>query len=156
MSDATDQPPKPSEISPPDGAKFDTMDPKERTHRRDSLEKHLQHRPEQQDLKNRHILLDSSAAPSLQQAQHDLERQQASDNLKKGLASRPEKENLIERNILPENSGNVAPSLQASQRDLQRHMRKDSLEKHLQNRPKPDELVREGILEKDEAPVITE
>ncbi len=31
--------------------------------RRDSLEKHLQHRPEMQDLKNRHILLDTNAAP---------------------------------------------------------------------------------------------
>lgn len=31
--------------------------------RRNSLEKHLQHRPEAQDLKNRHILLDSTAAP---------------------------------------------------------------------------------------------
>jgi len=31
--------------------------------RRDSLEKHLQHRPEVQDLKNRNILLDTNAAP---------------------------------------------------------------------------------------------
>jgi len=31
--------------------------------RRDSLEKHLQMRPEAQDLKNRHILLDTTAAP---------------------------------------------------------------------------------------------
>lgn len=31
--------------------------------RRNSLEKHLQHRPEAQDLKNRHILLDTNAAP---------------------------------------------------------------------------------------------
>lgn len=31
--------------------------------RRNSLEKHLQHRPDQQDLKNRHILLDTTAAP---------------------------------------------------------------------------------------------
>lgn len=31
--------------------------------RRNSLEKHLQHRPEPQDLKNRHILLDTAAAP---------------------------------------------------------------------------------------------
>lgn len=31
--------------------------------RRNSLEKHLQHRPEAQDLKNRHILLDTSTAP---------------------------------------------------------------------------------------------
>jgi hypothetical protein len=31
--------------------------------RRNSLEKHLQHRPDAQDLKNRHILLDTTAAP---------------------------------------------------------------------------------------------
>ena len=31
--------------------------------RRDSLEKHLQHRPEAQDLKNRNILLDTKTAP---------------------------------------------------------------------------------------------
>ena len=31
--------------------------------RQNSLEKHLQTRPEAQDLKNRHILLDTSAAP---------------------------------------------------------------------------------------------
>lgn len=31
--------------------------------RRNSLEKHLQHRPEVQDLKNRHILLDTTTAP---------------------------------------------------------------------------------------------
>ena len=33
--------------------------------RRDSLEKHLQTRPDEQDLKNRHILLDTTAAPSV-------------------------------------------------------------------------------------------
>lgn len=31
--------------------------------RRNSLEKHLQHRPDVQDLKDRHILLDTTAAP---------------------------------------------------------------------------------------------
>lgn len=31
--------------------------------RRNSLEKHLQTRPEVQDLKNRHILLDTNVAP---------------------------------------------------------------------------------------------
>jgi hypothetical protein len=31
--------------------------------RRNSLEKHLQHRPDAQDLKNRNILLDTNAAP---------------------------------------------------------------------------------------------
>ena len=31
--------------------------------RRNSLEKHLMHRPDMQDLKQRHILLDTNAAP---------------------------------------------------------------------------------------------
>lgn len=31
--------------------------------RQNSLEKHLQHRPEQQELKDRHILLNTNAAP---------------------------------------------------------------------------------------------
>lgn len=51
--------------------------------RRDSLEKHLQTRPEEQDLKNRHILLDTTAAPALQAKQAELERQRITDNLKK-------------------------------------------------------------------------
>lgn len=33
--------------------------------RRDSLEKHLQHRPDPQELKDKHILLDINAAPSV-------------------------------------------------------------------------------------------
>lgn len=31
--------------------------------RRDSLEKHLQHRPDPKELKEKHILLDTNAAP---------------------------------------------------------------------------------------------
>ncbi|KAF2427531.1 hypothetical protein EJ08DRAFT_651358 [Tothia fuscella] len=119
--------------------------------RRNSLEKHLQQRPDQQDLKNRHILLDTTAAPALQAKQLELERQKITDNLKKGLEHRPERDDLVERNILPES--NAAPALQAHQRELERHMRADSLEKRLQSRPKPDELIKEGILEADENPL---
>lgn len=42
---------------------------------KESIEKHLQMRPEAQDLKNRHILLDTTAAPALQKQQAELERQ---------------------------------------------------------------------------------
>lgn len=38
----------------------ETISPLER---RNSLEKHLLHRPDAQDLKNRHILLDTKTAP---------------------------------------------------------------------------------------------
>ncbi|KAA6410291.1 MAG: hypothetical protein FRX48_05712 [Lasallia pustulata] len=65
--------------------------------RRDSLEKHLQHRPDPQDLKNRNILLDTNAAPALQSAALELERQRTTDSLKKGLERRPERDELIER-----------------------------------------------------------
>ena len=51
--------------------------------RRNSLEKQLSNRPEEQDLKNRHILLDTTAAPALQAKAAELERQRITDNLKK-------------------------------------------------------------------------
>lgn len=65
--------------------------------RQNSLEKHLQHRPDPQELKDRHILLDTNAAPSLQSKALELERQLATDSLKKGLEHRSTKEDLIER-----------------------------------------------------------
>lgn len=67
------------------------------TDRRNSLEKHLQTRPDEQDLKNRHILLDTNTAPALQARQLELERQRATDNLKKGLEKRPERGELVGR-----------------------------------------------------------
>ena len=103
-----------------------------------------QHRPEEQDLKNRHILLDTTAAPALQARQQELERQRITDNLKKGLDKRPEKEQLMERNILPDS--HAAPALQEKQKELDKHMRADSLEKGLQHRPDPKDLVGKGIL----------
>jgi hypothetical protein len=43
------------------------LSPVRSSERRNSLEKHLQHRPEPQDLKNRHILLDTATAPYVAQ-----------------------------------------------------------------------------------------
>ncbi|EAT92301.2 hypothetical protein HBI56_004040 [Parastagonospora nodorum] len=119
--------------------------------RRNSLEKHLQHRPEAQDLKNRHILLDTTTAPALQAKALELERQRATDNLRKGLNQRPARDDLIQRNILPDST--AAPALQQHQRELDLHMRADSLEKGLKHRPSPDELVKQGILQEGENPV---
>lgn len=65
--------------------------------RTNSLEKHLQTRPAPQDLKDRNILLDTSAAPSLQSIQKELERQRASDSLRKGLENRSERSELVDR-----------------------------------------------------------
>lgn len=119
--------------------------------RRNSLEKHLQSRPDPQDLKNRHILLDTNTAPALQAKALELERQRATDNLKKGLAHRPDRDTLVERNILPDS--HAAPSLQGHQKELERHMRADNLEKNLQGRPAPDELIKKGILDANENPL---
>lgn len=118
--------------------------------RRNSLENHLKCRPEAQDLKDRHILLDTNAAPSLQARQQELARQQASDSLKKHLERRPERDELVERNIL--SSSTAAPALQAHARELQKHMVADTLEHKIQSRPSPDELIKTGILERDEDP----
>jgi hypothetical protein len=108
----------------------------------------LQNRPEEQDLKNRHILLDTTAAPALQAKQAELERQRITDNLRKGLEKRPEKDELVQKNILRDSQ--AAPGLQEKQHELEMHMRADSLEKNLLNRPKPEDLVKEGILKEDE------
>ncbi|PBP27549.1 RPEL repeat protein [Diplocarpon rosae] len=115
--------------------------------RQNSLEKHLQRRPDPQELKDRHILLDTTAAPALQSAAHDFERQRATDSLKKGLEKRPQREDLVERNILPDST--AAPSIVGQQRELEKHMRADTLNEKIQHRPSPAELVKEGILIED-------
>ena len=148
-------------------ASYVDQSPIDKLERRNSLEKHLALRPEEQDLKNRHILLDTTAAPALQARQAELERQRITDNLKKvlhytddmylrgvlgmveltvrqGLSKRPEKDELVDRNILPDST--AAPALQEKQRELEKHMRANSLEKQLQSRPGKDELVKGGIL----------
>ena len=99
---------------------------------------------------NRHILLDTTAAPALQAKQAELERQRITDNLKKGLAKRPEKEELVERNILPEGAGNRAAGIEAARKELEHSMRRDSLEKKIADRPERGELVKEGILKEGE------
>ncbi|KAH8429063.1 RPEL repeat-containing protein [Aspergillus melleus] len=120
------------------------------TERRNSLEKHLQNRPEPQDLKEKHILLDTNVAPSIQAARQELARQRASDSLKKHLEHRPEREELVERNILP--STNAAPALQAHARELEKHMIADQLDHKIQSRPQPEELISQGILDEEEDP----
>jgi len=120
--------------------------------RQNSLEKHLQHRPDPQELKDRHILLDTKAAPALQSAAFELERQRATDSLKKGLEKRPHREDLVERNILPDST--AAPAIVGQQRELEKHMRADSLNEKISHRPQREELIKEGIL--SEEPVSTE
>ncbi|KAK6432091.1 hypothetical protein LTR95_011745 [Oleoguttula sp. CCFEE 5521] len=136
---------------PTDNPSIDTTPISPTLERQTSLEKHLQTRPEEQDLKNRHILLDTTAAPALQARAAELERQRITNNLKKGLSKRSGKEELVEKNILPDST--AAPGLQAHQRELQKHMRANSLEKQLQGRPNLEDLVKGGILQKDENPL---
>ncbi|OJZ81551.1 hypothetical protein ASPFODRAFT_145655 [Aspergillus luchuensis CBS 106.47] len=118
--------------------------------RRSSLEKHLQRRPDVQDLKDRHILLDTNVAPSLQATRQELARQRTTDALKKHLEHRPEREELVERNILP--TTHAAPALQANARELEKHMLADHLDHKIQNRPNPEDLISQGILTEDEDP----
>ncbi|KAF9895213.1 hypothetical protein FE257_000115 [Aspergillus nanangensis] len=118
--------------------------------RRNSLEKHLLTRPDRQDLKERHILLDTDVAPSLQAARQELARQRATDTLKKQLEHRPEREQLVERNILP--ATNAAPALQANARELEKHMLADNLDHKIQKRPQPEDLISQGILNEEEDP----
>ncbi|EAW10986.1 RPEL repeat-containing protein [Aspergillus clavatus NRRL 1] len=118
--------------------------------RRNSLEKHLQTRPDAQDLKERHILLDTTVAPSLQARGQELARQRTTDSLKRHLEHRPERDELVERNILPHI--NAAPALQAHAKELEKHMRADTLDQRLQQRPQPEELITQGILTEDEDP----
>ncbi|KAI9865416.1 MAG: hypothetical protein M1813_002306 [Trichoglossum hirsutum] len=122
--------------------------------RRNSLERHLQHRPDARELKDKHILLDTKAAPSLQATAYELERQRATDSLKKGLERRPEREELVERNILPNST--AAPAIQGQQKKLEKHMRADSLNEKIAHRPQPEELIKEGILGPDEDPTKSE
>lgn len=68
--------------------------------RRNSLEKALSRRPDPKDLKDRNILHDSSAMPSIQQQKQKLEHAMVADNLKKGLSQRPEKDDLRERMLI--------------------------------------------------------
>ncbi|PWY78059.1 hypothetical protein BO94DRAFT_472339 [Aspergillus sclerotioniger CBS 115572] len=120
------------------------------TDRRNSLEKHLQTRPDMQVLKDRHILLDTNVAPSLQAARQELARHHTTDSLKKHLEHRPDREELVERNILP--TTHAAPALQAHARELEKHMIANHLDQKIQDRPNPEDLISQGILTEDEDP----
>ncbi|KAH0610326.1 uncharacterized protein H6S33_011853 [Morchella sextelata] len=118
--------------------------------RKNSLEQALKARPDEKELKERHIL--HTGAPAIQQVQHDLETAMAKDALKKHLAKRPEKEDLVQRNILPVNANAVAPGIVAHQKELERSMLEDNLKEKLAHRPDPKAVIQQGILLPDEDP----
>ena len=93
----------------------------ERQQQSDNLRKHLEKRPEREEL------VESESRRNL----HTDFRSDSSAE-----------------NILPDSS--AAPALQANQKALDKQMRKDSLDQKIQHRPKPEDLIKEGILEKDE------
>ena len=62
MMAAPDEPPTSTTVEDTPSSVVDET-PISPIQRRDSLEKHLQQRPDPQELKDKHILLDSNAAP---------------------------------------------------------------------------------------------
>ncbi|KAK4187818.1 hypothetical protein QBC35DRAFT_220639 [Podospora australis] len=70
--------------------------------RKNSLEHHLAHRPERQELVDRNILPASTAAPGIQAQQRELEKHMRADSLNEKIAHRPAPETVLEKHILHE------------------------------------------------------
>jgi hypothetical protein len=74
----------------------------ERQRATDNLRKGLNQRPARDDLVQRNILPESTAAPALQGHQRELDLHMRADNLEKGLKGRPTPEELVKQGILQE------------------------------------------------------
>ncbi|CAK7226761.1 hypothetical protein SBRCBS47491_006339 [Sporothrix bragantina] len=70
--------------------------------RRNSLEHYLQNRPDREELVQKNILPDSTAAPSLQAQQKQLEKSMRADSLNDKISHRPSPEELIKKGVLDE------------------------------------------------------
>ncbi|KAK3904592.1 hypothetical protein C8A05DRAFT_13568 [Staphylotrichum tortipilum] len=70
--------------------------------RKNSLEYHLGHRPDRQELVDRNILPASTAAPGLQAHQKELEKHMRADSLNEKIAHRPSPEALLREGVLHE------------------------------------------------------
>ncbi|ROT39958.1 hypothetical protein SODALDRAFT_323249 [Sodiomyces alkalinus F11] len=70
--------------------------------RRNSIEHHLLHRPAREELVQKNILPDSTAAPSLQAQQKDLAKHMRADSLSDKISHRPSPETLLEKGVLHE------------------------------------------------------
>jgi len=70
--------------------------------RKNSLEHHLSHRPERQELVDKNILPDSTAAPGLQAHQKELARHMRADSLNEKIAHRPSPEALLKEGVIHE------------------------------------------------------
>jgi len=70
--------------------------------RRNSLERHLQQRPDRGELVQKNILPASTAAPGLQAQQKELAKHMRADSLNDKIAHRPPPEELIKKGLLDE------------------------------------------------------
>ncbi|KAH9903747.1 RPEL repeat protein [Xylariomycetidae sp. FL2044] len=68
--------------------------------RRNSLEEQLKHRPERAELVEKNILPASTAAPSLQEKQKELEKHMRADSLNDKISHRPSPEKLMKEGVL--------------------------------------------------------
>ncbi|OLN92836.1 MKL/myocardin-like protein 2 [Colletotrichum chlorophyti] len=75
--------------------------------RKNSLENHLQHRPNRAELVEKNILPASTAAPSLIAHQKELERHMRADSLNDKISHRPAPEDLVREGVLKEDPRTV-------------------------------------------------
>jgi len=64
------------------------------------LDRHLEDRPQKEELIQKHVMRDSNLSPSVQAIQDTLELEHKKNELSKNLEHRPEKEALLERGVL--------------------------------------------------------
>jgi hypothetical protein len=79
----------------------------ERQRATDNLRKGLNQRPARDDLVQRNILPESTAAPALQGHQRELDLHMRADSLEKGLKARPDPGELVKQGILNEDENPV-------------------------------------------------
>ncbi|KAB5566972.1 hypothetical protein GE09DRAFT_751490 [Coniochaeta sp. 2T2.1] len=68
--------------------------------RKNSLEKHLHNRPSPDELRQKNILPNSSAAPALQAHQKELDLHMRADSLNEKIAHRPSPDELVKEGVL--------------------------------------------------------
>ncbi|KAI1264878.1 hypothetical protein F5Y18DRAFT_388729 [Xylariaceae sp. FL1019] len=68
--------------------------------RKMSLEQHLKGRPDRSELVDKNILPSSTAAPSLQEKQKELEKHMRADTLNEKISHRPSPEDVVKTGVL--------------------------------------------------------
>eukprot|EP01083_Nonionella_stella_P083328 230360_1 len=120
-------------------------------HRKESknIESFLRHRMPQSELKNRHILVETTLE-STQQKQK--EKEKIKSNLRRKLSNkfRPQQHELYDRGIYVTNPLQNNPNHAAWDHANQRRRNSQIVAKNLTNRPPPDDVLNRGILTKDD------